>query len=129
MTLAAILVVAVNLQRAALCGAERFFGLNEVGEAGKEAIIPLERNTEWTGQVAKLLAQHLYDLPQPTAPSMYSTDNAISDSDMVELVALLRAIRSDVAAVRQSSGGSVTVNTKNNTPVTVTPENLVLKFT
>lgn len=88
-----------------------FFGLNEVGEAGKEAIIPLERNTEWTGQVAKLLAQHLYDLPQPTAPSMYSTDNAISDSDMAELVALLRAIRSDVAAVRQSSGGSVTVNT------------------
>ena len=88
-----------------------FFGLNEVGEAGKEAIIPLERNTEWTGQVAKLLARHLYDLPQPTAPSMYSTDNAISDSDMAELVALLRAIRSDVAAVRQSSGGSVTVNT------------------
>lgn len=88
-----------------------FFGLNEVGEAGKEAIIPLERNTEWTGQVAKLLAQHLYDLPQPTAPSMYSTDNAISGSDMAELVALLRAIRSDVAAVRQNSGGSVTVNT------------------
>lgn len=88
-----------------------FFGLNEVGEAGKEAIIPLERNTEWTGQVAKLLARHLYDLPQPAAPSMYSTDNAISDSDMAELVALLRAIRSDVAAVRQSSGGSVTVNT------------------
>ena len=88
-----------------------FFGLNEVGEAGKEAIIPLERNTEWTGQVAKLLARHLYDLPQPTAPFMYSTDNAISDSDMAELVALLRAIRSDVAAVRQSSGGSVTVNT------------------
>ena len=88
-----------------------FFGLNEVGEAGKEAIIPLERNTGWTGQVAKLLAQHLYDLPQPTAPSMYSTDNAISGSDMAELVALLRAIRSDVAAVRQNSGGSVTVNT------------------
>ena len=88
-----------------------FFGLNEVGEAGKEAIIPLERNTEWTGQVAKLLAQHLYDLPQPTTPSMYSTDNAISGSDMAELVALLRAIRSDVAAVRQNSGGSVTVNT------------------
>ena len=88
-----------------------FFGLNEVGEAGKEAIIPLERNTEWTGQVAKLLARRLYDLPQPIAPSMYSTDNAISDSDMAELVALLRAIRSDVAAVRQSSGGSVTVNT------------------
>lgn len=88
-----------------------FFGLNEVGEAGKEAIIPLERNTEWTGQVAKLLARHLYDLPQPTAPSAYSNDNAISGSDMAELVALLRAIRSDVAAVRQSGGGSVTVNT------------------
>lgn len=88
-----------------------FFGLNEVGEDGKEAIIPLERNTEWTGQVAKLLARHLYDMPQPIAPSVYSTDNAISDSDMAELVALLRAIRSDVAAVRQSSGGSVTVNT------------------
>lgn len=88
-----------------------FFGLNEVGEAGKEAIIPLERNTEWTGQVAKLLARHLYDLPQPIAPSAYSSDNAISSSDMAELVALLRAIRSDVAAVRQSGGGSVTVNT------------------
>ena len=88
-----------------------FFGLNEVGEAGKEAIIPLERNTEWTGQVAKLLARHLYDLPHPIAPSTYSNDNAISGSDMAELVALLRAIRSDVAAVRQSSGGSVTVNT------------------
>lgn len=87
------------------------FGNTVVGEAGKEAIIPLERNTEWTGQVAKLLARRLYDLPQPIAPSMYSTDNAISDSDMAELVALLRAIRSDVAAVRQSSGGSVTVNT------------------
>lgn len=88
-----------------------FFGLNEVGEAGKEAIVPLERNTEWTGQVAKLLARHLYDLPQPIAPAAYSSDNAISGSDMAELVALLRAIRSDVAAVRQSSGGSVTVNT------------------
>ena len=87
------------------------FGNNVVGEAGKEAIIPLERNTEWTGQVAKLLARHLYDLPQPIAPSTYSNDNAISGSDMAELVALLRAIRSDVAAVRQSSGGSVTVNT------------------
>ena len=87
------------------------FGNNVVGEAGKEAIIPLERNTEWTGQVAKLLARHLYDLPQPIAPSAYSTDNAISGSDMAELVALLRAIRSDVAAVRQSGGGSVTVNT------------------
>ncbi len=87
------------------------FGNTVVGEAGKEAIIPLERNTEWTGQVAKLLAQHLYDLPQPPAPSMYSADNAISGSDMAELVALLRAIRADVAAVRQSSGGSVTVNT------------------
>ena len=30
---------------------------------------------------------------------------------MAELVALLRAIRADVAAVRQSGGGSVTVNT------------------
>ena len=88
-----------------------FFGANEVGEDGKEAIIPLERNTEWTGQVAKLLARHLYDLPQPIAPSAYSSDNAISSSDMAELVALLRAIRSDVAAVRQSGGGSVTVNT------------------
>lgn len=87
------------------------FGNNVVGEAGKEAIIPLERNTEWTGQVAKLLARHLYDLPHPIAPSTYSNDNAISGSDMAELVALLRAIRSDVAAVRQSSGGSVTVNT------------------
>lgn len=87
------------------------FGNNVVGEAGKEAIIPLERNTEWTGQVAKLLARHLYDLPQPIAPYTYSNDNAISGSDMAELVALLRAIRSDVAAVRQSSGGSVTVNT------------------
>ena len=87
------------------------FGNTVVGEAGKEAIIPLERNTEWTGQVAKLLARHLYDLPQPIAPSTYSNDNAISGSDMAELVALLRAIRSDVAAVRQSSGGSVTVNT------------------
>lgn len=87
------------------------FGNTVVGEAGKEAIIPLERNTEWTGQVAKLLARHLYDLPQPIAPSAYSSDNAISSSDMAELVALLRAIRSDVAAVRQSGGGSVTVNT------------------
>ena len=87
------------------------FGNNVVGEAGKEAIIPLERNTEWTGQVAKLLARHLYDLPQPIAPSAYSSDNAISSSDMAEPVALLRAIRSDVAAVRQSGGGSVTVNT------------------
>lgn len=87
------------------------FGNTVVGEAGKEAIIPLERNTEWTGQVAKLLARHLYDLPQPIAPSAYSSDNAISGSDMAELVALLRAIRSDVAAVRQSGGGSVTVNT------------------
>lgn len=87
------------------------FGNTVVGEAGKEAIIPLERNTEWTGQVAKLLARHLYDLPQPIAPAAYSNDNAISGSDMAELVALLRAIRSDVAAVRQSGGGSVTVNT------------------
>lgn len=88
-----------------------FFGLNEVGEAGKEAIIPLERNTEWTGQVAKLLAQHLYDLPQPIAPSAYSADNTISGSDVAELVSLLRAIRSDVAAVKQGGGGTVTVNT------------------
>lgn len=87
------------------------FGNTVVGEAGKEAIIPLERNTEWTGQVAKLLARHLYDLPQPAAPTAYSSSNAISGSDMAELVALLRAIRSDVAAVRQSGGGSVTVNT------------------
>lgn len=87
------------------------FGNTVVGEAGKEAIIPLERNTEWTGQVAKLLARHLYDLPQPTAPTAYSSSNAINGSDMAELVALLRAIRSDVAAVRQSGGGSVTVNT------------------
>lgn len=87
------------------------FGNTVVGEAGKEAIIPLERNTEWTGQVAKLLAQHLYDLPQPIAPSAYSADNTISSSDVAELVSLLRAIRSDVAAVKQGGGGTVTVNT------------------
>ena len=103
-----------TLQFAARGGVVRratLFGNTVAGEAGKEAIIPLERNTEWTGQVAKLLARHLYDLPQPTAPTAYSSNNAINGSDMAELVALLRAIRSDVAAVRQSGGGSVTVNT------------------
>lgn len=97
--------------RGGIVNGATLFGNTVVGEAGKEAIIPLERNTEWTGQVAKLLAQHLYDLPQPIAPSAYSADNTISGSDVAELVSLLRAIRSDVAAVKQGGGGAITVNT------------------
>lgn len=97
--------------RGGIVNGATLFGNTVVGEAGKEAIIPLERNTEWTGQVAKLLAQHLYDLPQPIAPSAYSAGNTISGSDVAELVSLLRAIRSDVAAVKQGGGGTVTVNT------------------
>lgn len=97
--------------RGGIVNAATLFGNTVVGEAGKEAIIPLERNTEWTGQVAKLLARHLYDLPQPIAPSTYSADSTLSSSDVVELVSLLRGIRSDVAAVKQSGGGVVTVNT------------------
>lgn len=97
--------------RGGIVDAATLFGNTVVGEAGKEAIIPLERNTEWTGQVAKLLARHLYDLPQPIAPSTYSADSTLSSSDVAELVSLLRGIRSDVAAVKQSGGGVVTVNT------------------
>lgn len=39
--------------------AATLFGNSVVGEAGKEAIIPLERHTEWIGMVAKELADEL----------------------------------------------------------------------
>lgn len=35
-----------------------------VGEAGKEAVVPLQNNTEWTGQVASLLASALLPFMQ-----------------------------------------------------------------
>lgn len=33
--------------------------LGMIGEAGKEAVVPLKNNTEWTGIVARLITQHM----------------------------------------------------------------------
>ena len=40
--------------------------LGMIGEAGKEAVVPLKNNTEWTGIVARLITQHMGDLRDVT---------------------------------------------------------------
>lgn len=40
--------------------------LGMIGEAGKEAVVPLKNNTEWTGIVARLITQHMGNLRDVT---------------------------------------------------------------
>lgn len=46
--------------RGGIVDAATLFGNTMVGEAGKEAIIPLENHTEWIGMVAKKLLDYLH---------------------------------------------------------------------
>lgn len=71
------------------------------GEAGREAVLPLERNTEWMDRIADKVAERMYAAPE----MMYSVDSASGrdQSDLSELLILLREVRTDLAALRRDS--------------------------
>lgn len=71
-----------------------------IGEAGPEAVVPLEHNTEWTDKVAKMIAARMMTTRQ--APYVPLTSSG-SDDDLAELILLLRELRSDVAALKQDN--------------------------
>lgn len=81
------------------------------GEDGPEAFVPLKNNTEWTGVVADLIARRMSYMPAYTTnpPHVYSS----CQSDLSELVTLIRELRSDVASIQRDGGQtSVTVYTQ-----------------
>ena len=57
-----------------------------IGEAGKEAVVPLQNNTEWTGQVASLLANALLPLIQGNTSGGDINRDIVISIDGVELV-------------------------------------------
>ena len=94
--------------------AATLFGNNVVGEDGKEAIIPLERHTEWISMVAKELADQLLErfysvmgsMPMPAMasgsylpPKLATGEIEISGlSYMVDEIKALRAAVSGLAS-------------------------------
>lgn len=103
-----------------LTGGIRFFARGGVvnkptpgifGESGREAIVPLENNTEWTGVVANLITRQMNSIPvrQTGAAFNYSGGK----EELGELVMLIRELRSDVAALRQE-GKQISVTVKND---------------
>lgn len=63
-----------------------------IGEAGTEAVVPLEHNTEWLGKMADMLATEMsYSAPAYTSGSYTAnTSGARSEQDIAEQNALLR---------------------------------------
>lgn len=53
-----------------------------VGEAGKEAVVPLQNNTEWTGQVASLLASALLPFMQGSSGGDMNRDIVFNLGDV-----------------------------------------------
>lgn len=80
------------------------------GEAGREALLPLDRNTEWMDQIADRVTERMYEAPEPA----YSIGPAPSGdlSDLTELLSLLRDLKADVAAMRRD-GMQVGVTVEN----------------
>lgn len=71
-----------------------------MGEAGKEAVVPLKNNTEWTGVVAELITRQMRAMPAPVYQAGGTTVR--QEADLAGLTALLREVRADVAALRQT---------------------------
>lgn len=83
--------------------------LSVIGEAGKEAVVPLENNTEWVGQVAHLLSNSL-------------RDSANSNRDMGTLMSIVSSCMSAMTRIM----GIVTSDTgeeENDAPKPVTQQN------
>lgn len=55
--------------------------LSVIGEAGKEAVMPLENNTEWIGSLASMLSGYLNNDITPTGSSNYNTTNNQGDTN------------------------------------------------
>lgn len=80
------------------------------GEAGREALLPLDRNTEWMDKIAEKVVNQMYAVRTPVTSVHASYPG--NQSDLSELVVLLRELRSDVAAIKQGEKKlSVTVQT------------------
>ena len=71
------------------------------GESGREAVLPLDRNTEWMDRIADKVAERMYEAPEP----LYSVSPSSGgdSSSLSELLTLLRDVRSDLAAMRRDS--------------------------
>ena len=82
-----------------------------LGEAGREAVVPLKNNTEWTGVVAKLITRQMSTMPDAygNVPMLYSGNQ----NELSELVTLIRELRSDVAAIKQGEK-KLSVTVQNN---------------
>ena len=72
------------------------------GEAGREAVLPLDRNTEWMDIIAEKTVDRIGDIE----PVLYrETESDTERIDMAELLTLLKELRYDVAAIRRDDNG------------------------
>lgn len=55
--------------------------LSVIGEAGREAVMPLENNTEWIGSLASMISGYLNNDITPTSSSNYNTTNNQGDTN------------------------------------------------
>lgn len=103
-----------NAKGGILDGAQLFGAMGNTllggGEAGREAVLPLDRNTEWMDQIADKVAERMYEAPDPVY-SILPTSGS-NPSDLTELLTLLRELRADVSAMRRDGNQPqpVTVN-------------------
>ena len=81
------------------------------GEAGREALLPLDRNTEWMDKIAEKVVNQMYAVRTPVTSVHASYPG--NQSDLSELVVLLRELRSDVAAIKQGEK-KLSVTVQNN---------------
>lgn len=52
--------------------------LSVIGEAGKEAVVPLENNTEWVGKIASMIYSQLENIRPTSTNSTYNTNNSVN---------------------------------------------------
>lgn len=81
------------------------------GEAGREALLPLDRNTEWMDRIAEKVVNQMYAVQTPVT-GVY-TSYSSNQNDLSELVTLIRELRSDVAAIKQGEK-KLSVTVQNN---------------
>ncbi len=79
-----------------------------VGEAGKEAVVPLQNNTEWTGQVASLLASALLPFMQGNSGGDMNRDIVFNLGDVEFARAFLPTL------IREADRQGVAIGGKNS---------------
>lgn len=108
--------VAANLKAYAKGGVFDEATLGIFGEAGTEAVVPLERNTEWLGKMSTMLINEMQDrefsLPQPSMNYNNSYGNGVYGSDNYAIAEQNALLQEQNNLLRQIASKNVTISSR-----------------